>query len=200
MTNALTVPAAQALARAAAEEGSKHISGQFLKFAKGRFAIGDDEVKIGREYVAHVSRWARGWTKFVDGVPTDRRIGLAVDSFAVPDRSELGDLDASKWPTGPDGKPKDCWVRQNFLPLEDKQTGEVVVFVSASKGGNGAIGDLATIAAQNAQRGEPVVRLGVDSYRHKQFGRIEVPQFAPVGWTGATVVSTGADFDDDLDF
>jgi hypothetical protein len=175
---------AQALARAAQEERSSEL-GKLLKFTKGRFYIGDDEIPQGREYIAHTNQWIRGWVKFVDGKPTEKRIGRAIDDFKMPNREELGDLDQSKWERDPSGNPQDPWSRQSYLPLEDAEIGEIVIFVTGSHGGRGAIGSLCDAAAQNHQRGQPRIRLGVTSYKHRTYGRIEVPHFTIVGWTGA---------------
>jgi hypothetical protein len=192
---------AKALARAAQEERSGEL-GKLMKFTKGHFYIGDDEIALGGEYIAHTNQWARGWVKFVDGVPAEKRIGRAVDSFKVPNRDELGDLDQSKWERDPSGNPKDPWSRQSYLPLEDIKTGEIVVFVSGSHGGRGAIGNLCDSAANNHQRGQPRIRLAVSSYKHKMYGRIEVPDFPIVGWTGTAEPSKQieAELSDEIPF
>jgi hypothetical protein len=200
MTNDLVVTRSQALAQAAVEEGAKGVTGPILKHVKGCFSIDDNNVPLGTEYIAHVTKWARGWTKFVDGVPSDQRLGLVVDGFKIPDRAELGDLDVSEWDVGPDGRPRDPWVRQSYLPLENRKTGEIITFVSGSKGGATAIADLAALTARN--NGEPIVRLSSGAYRHKVYGRIAVPEFTVIGWSGATMVSSApaADFNDSMEF
>jgi hypothetical protein len=171
--------------QAAQEEKSGDLS-KLIKFAKGRYYIGDDEIALAREYIAHTNQWMRGWVKFEDGKPTEKRIGKVVAGFEVPERNELGDTDESEWPRDEKGGPKDPWSRQSYPPLEDTETGEIVVFVSGSYGGRGAIGNLCDAAAQNYKNGLPRIRLGASSYRHKTYGRIETPDFPIVGWTGAT--------------
>jgi hypothetical protein len=174
---------AKALARAAQEEQSSEL-GKLLKFVKGHFYIGDDEIALGREYVAYADQWTRGWVKFEGGVPTAKHIGRAIDGFKVADRMDLGDLDQSKWERDSSGNPKDPWSRQSYLPFEDVESGEIVIFVSGSQGGRGAIGNLCGSAANNHRRGHPRIKLGVSSYKHRVYGRIEVPDFPVVGWTG----------------
>jgi hypothetical protein len=66
-----------------------------LKFVKGKYYIGNDEVALGREYIAHVSQLNHGWVKFVDGRVTDQRIGTVAEGFQPPTREELGDTDES---------------------------------------------------------------------------------------------------------
>src|SRR5262249_50322017 len=41
--------------------------GKLLKFVKGKWEVGDDEVPIGTEYIAHIDQLARGWVHFEDG-------------------------------------------------------------------------------------------------------------------------------------
>src|SRR4051794_37829088 len=66
--------------------------GTLMKFdyAKERFFIGNDEVPLGREFIAHCAGCARGWTKFVEKKPVDVRV-LKVRDGQPPDRSELDD-------------------------------------------------------------------------------------------------------------
>jgi hypothetical protein len=140
--------------------------------------------------------------KFVDNIPTVKHIGRAIDGFKVPERDELDDANESKWEKGPDGKPRDPWTRQSYLPLEDLESGDIAVFVSGSSGGRSAIGTLCGLAAKNHCRGHPHIKLGVRSYKHKLYGRIETPDFPVVGWAGdgEPVKSTEEVFNDTVPF
>jgi hypothetical protein len=182
----LAIASNKALAKAAEEEGGDAL-GTLLKFNKGRYYKGDDEIAPGREYTAYVDQWVRGWVKFQDNKPTERKVGKAVDNFLVPDRDELGDDDPRQWEKDGTGKPRDPWSRQSYLPLEDAESGEYVVFVSSSQGGRSAVASLCSKSAQNPQLGRPRVRLGVRSYKHREFGRIQTPDFIIVGWTDEAV-------------
>jgi len=165
----------------AAETQSEGL-GKLLKFAKGKYFIGDDEVKIGHEMLAHVESTMRGWTKFENGKVVDQRIGRISDGFRPPAREALGDRDESKWEKDSLGKPRDPWAAQFYLPLEDLDTGEVVVFVTGSKGGVAAVGKLCAVYGRNIGKGSPVIKLEVRSYRHSKFGRIETPEFVVASW------------------
>src|SRR6516164_1593168 len=113
---------------------------RLLKFVKGQFLSGDNEVPAGREFIAHADQLAHGYTKFVGGKVAEQRIGLVADeSFVLPERPELGDTDESRWETDSKGDPKDPWAFQYALPLEDPDTGELFTFVTGSHGGNSAI-------------------------------------------------------------
>jgi hypothetical protein len=121
----------------------------------------------------------------VDGKPVDKYIGRVADDFDVPEREELDDVDESRWPRDATGIARDPWTKQSYLPMEDVETGEIAVFVTGSQGGRGAVSDLCNAAAKNFRNGLPHIRLGVSSYRHKVYGRIEVPHFPITGWTAA---------------
>jgi hypothetical protein len=175
--------AATAIANAAREESTGGI-GKLLKFAKGVYIVGTEEVPAGTEFIARIESWVRGFVKFRSGSLIEHRIGKVADGFRMPDRNELGDLDESKWETGISGK-KDPWCAQSYLPLENPVTGEIVTFVSGSAGGRGAIADLCGAAAKHmATMGLPRIKLAVESYKHKSFGKIEKPKFNIVGWEG----------------
>ena len=80
---------------AANEAGSE--LGLLLKFVKGKYEVGDDEVPLGTQFVAHIDQLARGWIKFIDSQVADRRIGMVADGYKLPAREELGDTDETRW-------------------------------------------------------------------------------------------------------
>jgi hypothetical protein len=189
----------------AAQELDSGGLGKLLKFTKGKYFVGDDEVSIGREMIAHVTAVARGWVKFADGKMVAQHVGKVADGFVVPKREDLGDTDNGKWERDPGGLLRDPWSFQWYLPLEDAETGEVVVFVTASHGGRSAVGSLCRIVGRNVRKGTPIIRLNVSSYRHKTYGRIETPDFPIVGWAGVPateVIAPGAakELDDEIPF
>ena len=171
--------ASELMLKAAAETDTM---GRLLKFTKGHYYVGDDEITAGREMIAHVTQWARGWVKWAD--PIEQHIGKVVDGFEMPKREELGDDDQSQWEKDANDKPRDPWGKQFYLPMESPETGEVVVFVTGSDGGWRAINTLCTRAARNLVKGPPIIKLNVTSYKHKLYGRIETPDFPIIGWAG----------------
>ena len=203
-STALT-PVAQAIADAAREEGADGL-GRLMKFTKGHYTIATEEIPPNREYNAYVEHWVRGFVKFVGGHLVERRVGRVADGFVVPSRELLGDLDQSKWEKGPDGHPADPWSLQTYLPLEDCETGEIVTFVSGSDGGRRAVARLCGLAAKHlATLGQPRIKLAVENYKHKSYGRIDKPDFAIVGWTKQPEMTAAApkawsdDFSDSAD-
>jgi hypothetical protein len=117
--------------------------GTLLKFDgnKQKYFIGEDEVALTHEYIAHCDQYARGWTKFVNKVPVDMKI-LKVAEGKPPIRNELDERELADTDNDP-------WVFQRYLPLEDVETGEIVVFVSKSIGGKIALGELLDTYARN---------------------------------------------------
>jgi hypothetical protein len=175
------------LAQAADELGGGSL-GKILKFTKGKYFVGDDEVAINTEMIAHVTQLARGRVKFKNGELVNRCIGKVVDGFKVPPREQLDEFDdKSGWEKNERGEPRDLWVEQSYLPLEHPQTSELIVFVTGSSSGFGAVGALIGVTSRNLHKGQPIIQLAVRSYKHKQFGRIENPNIPIVGWIGGGV-------------
>ena len=139
--------------------------GTLLKFDwdTKKYMVGEDEVAMGREYIAHCDQYARGWVKFAEGKP--------------PERDELDEPMLA-------GTPDDPWVFQRYLPLEDPETGEVQVFVSKSVGGKIALADLLGVFERNFDRGRPIVKLAIGSFKTRDYGVKPRPSLPIVGWTG----------------
>jgi hypothetical protein len=208
-TELTTYEAAVTRLQKLAQEMQSSDLGKLLKFNKGSYFVGDDEVPAGTEMIAHVDQIARGWIKFRDNKVVDQQIGKAVDGFVMPSREELDDRDETAWQRDPSGVARDPWVQQYYLPMEDTETGEVAVFVTGSHGGRKAITKLLNIFTRNPRAGLPIIRLNVASYKHRTYGRIETPDFPIVGRTGApgkptqTIEPAGAssnDLDDEIPF
>ena len=89
-----------------------------LRFKEGDFLIGEDKIELGREYIAHVLDWTRGWVRWEDGVIAETHMASVMDDTKLPTREELGHQDESQWEDG-----KDPVVFQNILPVEDVETG-----------------------------------------------------------------------------
>jgi len=138
------------------------------------YTVDRDEVPLGREYVAHVPQYARGWTKFIDKQRVARKIFKLVDGIP-PERNELDERDKA-------GRDDDPWVFQRYQPLEDLETGELVVFASKSVGGKIALSKLLQAYANNRHRGLPIVKLEISTFTTQNFGDRKRPDFKIVGW------------------
>jgi hypothetical protein len=156
--------------------------GPLMKFKKSKFFIGDQELPIGRKFIAYAEDWRKDWVKFRGGEVVDQRLGKVADGFESPERQELDDQDQATWEKGNDGKPRDPWVAQDYLPLEDAETGERFLFVTSSAGGRIALDKLCARFARNIDKGLPTIKLGVADFPTKAYGPIPRPDFPIVAW------------------
>jgi hypothetical protein len=141
-------------------------SNPLLRFKKGEYFIGEDEVDVGHEFVAFPFDAMCGFARWEDDAVVEQRLGRIADKF----RLEREDL------------PEDeDWKEQRVLPLQDTETGEFVAFVSGSFGGRKAINSLINAVARAVKEGRgdatPLIRLAVGSFNSKQYGTIACPIF-----------------------
>jgi hypothetical protein len=158
---------------------------QLLKFVKGRYKIGDDEVPLGTQYAVHANSLVFAWIKFANGEVADRRMGKAADGYKPPQREELGDTDESQWESD-DGEPRDPWMFQHLLPFENLESGEVVIFATGSIGGKIATEKLVKAYAYRVKRKQsralPIVSLSEKDMPTKKYGNVPRPHFEIEGW------------------
>jgi hypothetical protein len=189
------------------------IVGRMIKFSKeGRFVTADDDQPIAEdsEFIALADQTMVGWIRFNEDEPPTRVMGLLYDGFEMPARETLGDLDEAKWDVGLDGRPADPWTHQTYLVLQHADTAELYTFVTASKTGRRAVGNLLHHYNRmlRTHPGElPVVRLRTGSFEHRdeRVGRVKTPVFQVVGRAPQDSVakpdtSVGADLDDAVPF
>jgi hypothetical protein len=142
-------------------------------------------------------------------VVDDRTVRVADDPREPVGRNELGDLDETKWEKGLDGSPRDPWVLENALPVEDVETGERYLFTSTSVGGKIAIEVLcrkyAATLKKKLDKGLPTVALATTDMDTKSYGKVPRPDFVIIGWESddwdpAIVDVTPPPDDDDIPF
>jgi hypothetical protein len=168
-------------AEAAAKIGG---GGRFLKFVKGTWQSGDDDIPIGTRYIAVMDGVRHAWVKFVDGKKLGEVSSGPDQRFKLPEREELGDNDPTHSQKDKDGDPLDPWTEQWSLPLMG-ENGEQLVYAASSRGGQGAIGRLLGVYARTKRRrGFPIIGLGAGSYKHPQYGRVAVPELNVLAWDG----------------
>lgn len=186
--------------------------GNFLKFAKGEWLLGEEGKKVpeGAIFIANMEDYYRGYVRWWDGRPTDHLI----DRYRVPSRGELGDLDESKWETEPNGARRDPWARTVYLVMCDLSSDEIICFTSSSDGGRKALVKLADRYDRLRHRYKakmPVVCLESESYQHSVYGKILKPKFRIVDWAfwdgetaadpdGALQLQNAAEMDDAIPF
>ena len=160
---------------------------RFTKFGEYTAGVEGAEVDAGTELIAIMDRLEVGWQCWRDSRPAGARMGKISEGFVPPRRAELGDDDPATWEKFEDGRDKDPWVFSNSLPLADAG-GKIYTFVTSSKGGLSAIGELSKNFGKHLRQVPdelPIVSLGVGSYQHsnRNFGEIRFPKFEIVGWT-----------------
>jgi hypothetical protein len=179
------------------------IIGDLLKFNKGDWLLGQDEeeVDVGTKFVASMDNLLVGWVKWQDNKPVEQIMGKVAEGYSPPKRDSLGDTDKEQWEIGTDGKARDPWQFSNQMllkPVGEKYSTDVAItFVTSSRGGIGAVGELCKKFGKEMRTREgqnPIVELGVDSYNHpnKEFGRIKTPVLDLVGWEKGALFDTAA--------
>jgi hypothetical protein len=180
---------------------------RLLKFKKGKYFIGDDEVPLGSEYLAHASQWVKCWIKFAGGKVAERKMGKVAEGYVPPEREVLGDNDQSKWELGLDNRPKDPWSLQYLLPLENLESGDIVVFTTSSIGGRIGVSDLCKAFARRAKKGSralPIIKLSTTDMQSKKYGDVPRPEFEITNWDdasgGEVIPPVADDIDDEIPF
>jgi hypothetical protein len=157
---------------------------KILKFKKGEYLIGEEEIPLGTEYLAHVVGWTKCWIKFADGEVVERKVYRVARGEQPPEREDLDDLELIG-KKDQDGMSADSWVYQYLLPLENRSKGELVIFVTPSFGGRRAVADLGQLYTRRRQKfggGQPIIKLAKTDMPTKKFGKVPRPLFEVVGW------------------
>jgi hypothetical protein len=168
--------------------------GEYLKFAKNHWTSGKDEEPMdGKELVADLTNLMIGCRRWENKKITDQHAGLVADGYRPPQRNDLGDLDESKWEVDANGKRKDRWVYGFYLQLVDPVTGEAYVWTASSHGAKQEIGNFVRAFTKQRKKNPaytvPVVKLASDYYRHKDYGRVDVPKLEIVDWRSSETVA-----------
>jgi hypothetical protein len=152
-----------------------------LKFTKGKWAINDEAVPDGAEFVACVDHIIRSWIRCDDQKVAERILVRRGDKQRLPDRDELSYAEESDWPRDSKGKPRDPWQKQFYVPFLGVSDGKLVTFVTPSVGGRIAIGKLCDAFLNNDRR-RPIVQLDVSSFKSKDYGEVVSPAFQIIGY------------------
>lgn len=182
------------IARAAAKGGGNRL----MKFKKGEFFVGSNNVPLGQKFIAYCGDWRRGWRRWENNEVIEDRVGRVADETSdPPDRDDLDCQDKTYWKRSPtNGEPEDPWQFENQLPLEDAETHKSFLFVSAALGGKIGVSILCTRWAREMQRtnghcGLPQVELAVSKFDTSNYKGTLRPDFRVVGWEADTAKSGG---------
>jgi hypothetical protein len=153
---------------------------KLLKFdgRAGNYGVkGIDETFNNQEFIADIYGAKGGYMKFGEkGQPPERHLGPVFPKDSAPLRASLGDTDRNQWPKAKFGgdEPEDPWTQVIEIPMRHKETGELYVFTAQSKTALAAAKDLLGQCKRLPEGFEPVIRLGVGSYKSK-FGVVKKP-------------------------
>jgi len=181
-----------------AASGRKFV-GDLLRFDKGgaSYVAGQEcrEIKLGTRMIVYMPSLRLGYLRWEDAHPIEGPSGLLVDGFVLPPRDTLDNTpDESLWEKDEEGNPVNPWLLSNDLVMYDPQTGQFYTFVTTTRGGLGAIGELSKEYAHHIRQhpGElPSVLLKGGSYLHRKRsrGRIHYPIFGDIQWVAAKDLS-----------
>jgi hypothetical protein len=199
------------------EVAPSSIVGRMAKFSgkEGHFATNDDGEPIDEnaDFIALVDQTLVGYLRFNgEGAPPDRIMGLLFDGFEMPKLETLPDRDQSKWELGLNGQPSDPWQHHIYLVLQNVATQEMFTFVTSSRTGRAAVGNLIShyrrmLKSSASRDAYPIVRLKVGAKTHPddRVGTYKIPVFAVVGQVQRSNIvaadsSPEADFQDRISF
>jgi hypothetical protein len=183
------------------------MAGRMVKFdgKEGVFKTHDDGQPIPEtaEFIVLADQTLVGWVKFNgSGEPPNRVMGALYDDFIMPARESLGDTDITKWELGIDRQPADPWQHHQYLVLQQADTAELFTFVTSSKTGRRAVGNLLKHPDEL-----PVIRLRTGGFQHKddRVGFVKTPVSVVCGRSPADSAarpdtSTGAYLSDEIPF
>lgn len=167
---------------------------KMLKFKRNgdmsEYLLDGVPIELGTQMIAHCIGWTKTWVKFWDNKVAERKVYRVGRKEVAPERDELPDNDPTHWQNGIDNRPRDPWVLQYLLPMEDPETGEVCIFIASSFGGKRAVADIcqtwATKARRNANVGQPLVRLAKTMFPTKNYGNVVRPSFELIGFVDSS--------------
>jgi len=187
---------------AAIENTARSVDGvgggkQYLKLTKqGFWAFGADETEVedGSRWAINPNSLAMGYACWDDGTNLGEEMALITDEPIL--KSNLPNL----------GAPWKEQIGFQLACISGDDKGVQCVYTATSVGGRNAFKTLLNEIAIKARSGSeeivPVVELGVDSYKHKQYGRIFTPLLSVVEWAsldGAVADKAEAQIEQDED-
>ncbi len=166
------------------------INGDLLKFNRGDWQTGQqaEDIPLGTRLHAHMDTLRVGFQLWRDNapVPGETHMGLVVENYQPPKRSELGYLDEDEWERDAEGRARDPYAFTNQVVMVGED-GRVFTYVTSSRGGLSAVGELCKAHGSHIRQhpgDDPLIELAVGSYQHrdKAIGRVKFPVLKVVGW------------------
>tara|TARA_R110000796_G_scaffold41577_1_gene102808 strand:- start:475 stop:1170 length:696 start_codon:yes stop_codon:yes gene_type:complete len=152
--------------------------GVFLKFSKGDWAYGPDDIEPSADARFGVNPFGvtRGYIAWGDGKPIEEvMVGLTDPEVRMADLPSL-----------PEGAKWSAQLGIELMGVAGAERGVAMKFSSNSKGGMSELTRLISEIADRAETGEgdfvPVVQLAVASYTHKTYGKVKTPVLTITDW------------------
>jgi hypothetical protein len=168
-------------ADAASDAQERVIRGQLLKFADGRWKVGNEGIPVDDGMQLIVLSVAQAWVRLRKGEKPQyvwRQPG-----GKLPSRETLSDRDEREWEPGLDGRAQDPWRDTRFVWFTT-HNGALFTFTNASWRGRTGVVELAD-QIQNMRHAQPNARAVVEldsTPRKDRFGIKPGPVFHIVDW------------------
>ena len=174
--------------------------GNFMKFAKGEWTWGAEETEVEEDalWAVHPNGFQHGWIAWGDKEHNNdgTKLGetMCTATEPLPFEKDLPEIEGE-------------WVQQiamQLVCLSGIDKGVKLTFNSCSTGGRKAYADVINAVVTEITAGNdgvcPAVTLGVDSYKHKTFGKTFVPIITIKSWktlADLNAILDAADSDDE---
>ena len=174
---------ATALAASVVAAGSPIGTDQYMKCAKGEWSYGADDTQPEEDSVWAVNPmgFQHGFISW--GSKSRGNAGVMTGEYMVPATDPMPDGDLLAVVNGDWSKA----VAVQLRCTNGEDEGIQAVYKTNSSGGRKAYAKLLQALVARIDGGAakcvPLVKLGVDSYNHKEYGKIYTPEMEVVGWT-----------------
>jgi hypothetical protein len=163
------------------------IVGSMLQFSNGDYIVNKNPVTAeiaDIEFIANMDWMLTGWVHWAKKKPI-AHVMVRIGSGLRPcRRAALGDMDETLWEKDGKGDPVKPWQYSTYLPLVAR-TGEAYTFLTSSRGGIDATGELAARYGEHRKHNPdvfPLIKLAPATYPHPDYGRVDIPKIVPAGY------------------
>lgn len=160
-------------------------AGMFLRMGKdGVWIVGIEmePVEEGAEFAVNPAGFGHGWIAW----GKSERLGESFVPLTEP---------ISTPPATPDGAVRG-WEQQFGMHLREMGSNADLIYRTSAVGGKRAVGALAKEVGARLASGDPfcvaIVSLNSDSYKHKEYGKIYVPEFIIERWVTVNDITAPA--------
>lgn len=155
----------------------------------GQWVFGADSDEYdGTPLVANPASFASGYVAWYQGQKEGEHMQPL--SMGPVDPQSLEPVKSGTVPPGAKEVSGRGWENQFSLELVSRHDTPVhLLYATAAVGGTRALltlaGDIAYAIIEDPRRSYPLIKLGVDSYKHKQYGTVFTPLLEITGWLDA---------------